>query len=124
MAMFNKKYFVAFLIPIFIALFNLLSDVKIDLLSLSLVEFREISLNCGNVYQIIFEGIEYTDQNLRIHQSVCYNNAVLKILNVFLIILFTVILYTFGIKYISRKSNAEDLSDLLNILRRRNKRDI
>ena len=40
------------------------------------------------------------------------------------IIIFILVISRFGIRYINRKSNTEDLSDLLFILRRRNKRDI
>ena len=123
--MFNKKYFVTFLILLtFYSFFNLFSDVKVEFLSLSLVEYKEFSLNCGSVYQILFEGVEYTDKNLRMNEVVCYNNAVLKILNTFVSIIFILVLFKFGIKYINKKSNTEDLSDLLLILRRRNKRDI
>ena len=125
MVMFNKKYFVTFLILLtFYTFFNLFSDVKVEFLSLSLVEYKEFSLNCGSVYQILFEGVEYTDKNLRMNEVVCYNNAVLKILNTFVSIIFILVLFRFGIKYINKKSNTEDLSDLLLILRRRNKRDI
>ena len=125
MVMFNKKYFVAFLILLtFYTFFNLFSDVKVEFLSLSLVEYKEFSLNCGNVYQILIEGIEYTDKNLRMNEVVCYNNAVLKIFNAFVSVIFILVISRFGIRYINRKSNTEDLSDLLFILRRRNKRDI
>ena len=125
MVMFNKKYFVTFLILLtFYTFFNLFSDVKVEFLSLSLIEYKEFSLNCGSVYQILFEGVEYTDKNLRMNEVVCYNNAVLKILNAFVSIIFILGLLRFGIKYINKKSNTEDLSDLLLILRRRNKRDI
>ena len=125
MVMFNKKYFVTFLIILtFYTFFNLFSDVKVEFLSLSLVEYKEFSLNCGSVYQILIEGVEYTDKNLRMNEVVCYNNAVFKILNAFVSIIFILVLFRFGIKYINKKSNTEDLSDLLLILRRRNKRDI
>ena len=125
MVMFNKKFFVTFLILLtFYSFFNLFSDVKVEFLSLSLVEYKEFSLNCGNVYQILFEGVEYSDKNLRMNEVVCYNNAVLKILNTFVSIIFILVLFRFGIKYINKKSNTEDLTDLLLILRRRNKRDI
>ena len=123
--MFNKKYFATFLILLtFYTFYNLFSDVKVEFLSLSLVEYKEFSLNCGNVYQILIEGVEYTDKNLRMNEIVCYNNAVLKILNAFFSIVLILVLLRFGIRYFNRKSNTEDLSDLLFILRRRNKRDI
>ena len=125
MVMFNKKYFVTFLILLtFYTFFNLFSDVEVEFLTISLNEYREFSLNCGSVYQILIENIEYTDNNLRMNKVICYNNAVLKVLNTFLTSVFILIFFTFGIKYFNKRKNTDDLSDLLLILKRRNKRDI
>ena len=123
--MFNKKYFVTFLILLTIyTFFRLFSDVEVEFLTISLNEYREFSLNCGSVYQILFENIEYTDNNLRMNKVICYNNAVLKVLNTFLTSVFIFIFFIFGIKYFNKRKNTDDLSDLLLILKRRNKRDI
>tara|TARA_B100001939_G_scaffold101344_1_gene87386 strand:+ start:664 stop:1035 length:372 start_codon:yes stop_codon:yes gene_type:complete len=123
--MFNKKYFVTFLILLTIyTFFRLFSDVEVEFLTISLNEYREFSLNCGSVYQILIENIEYTDNNLRMNKVICYNNAVLKTLNTFLTSVLIIILFIFGIKYFNKRTNTEDLSDLLLILKRRNKRDI
>ena len=76
MVMFNKKYFVTFLILLtFYTFFNLFSDVKVEFLSLSLVEYKEFSLNCGNVYQILFEGVEYSDKKGKIYTIFGLNKA-------------------------------------------------
>jgi len=121
MVMFNKKYFVTFLILLtFYTFFKLFSDVEVEFLTISLNEYREFSFNCGSVYQILFENIEYTDNNLRMNKVICYNNAVLKILNTFITSVFIIILFIFGIKYFNKRTNTEDISDLLTILRRRN----
>jgi hypothetical protein len=123
--MFNKKYFVTFLILLTIyTFFRLFSDVEVEFLTISLNEYREFSLNCGSVYQILIENIEYTDNNLRMNKVICYNNAVLKVLNTFLTSVFILIFFIFGIKYFNKRKNTDDLSDLLLILKRRNKRDI
>ena len=123
--MFNKKYFVTFLILLTIyTFFRLFSDVEVEFLTISLNEYREFSLNCGSVYQILVENIEYTDNNLRMNKVICYNNAVLKVLNTFLTSVFIFIFFIFGIKYFNKRKNTDDLSDLLLILKRRNKRDI
>ena len=123
--MFNKKYFVTFLILFTIyTFFRLFSDVEVEFLTISLNEYREFSLNCGSVYQILIENIEYTDNNLRMNKVICYNNAVLKVLNTFLTSVFILIFFIFGIKYFNKRKNTDDLSDLLLILKRRNKRDI
>ena len=125
MVMFNKKYFVTFLILLTIFIFfRLFSDVEVEFLTISLNEYREFSLNCGSVYQILIENIEYTDNNLRMNKVICYNNAVLKVLNTFLTSVFIFIFFIFGIKYFNKRKNTDDLSDLLLILKRRNKRDI
>ena len=125
MVMFNKKYFVTFLILLtFYTFFRLFSDVEVEFLTISLNEYREFSLNCGSVYQILIENIEYTDNNLRMNKVICYNNAVLKVLNTFLTSVFILIFFIFGIKYFNKRKNTDDLSDLLLILKRRNKRDI
>jgi len=125
MVMFNKKYFVTFLILLTIyTFFRLFSDVEVEFLTISLNEYREFSLNCGSVYQILIENIEYTDNNLRMNKVICYNNAVLKVLNTFLTSVFILIFFIFGIKYFNKRKNTDDLSDLLVILKRRNKRDI
>jgi len=125
MVMFNKKYFVTFLILLTIyTFFRLFSDVEVEFLTISLNEYREFSLNCGSVYQILIENIEYTDNNLRMNKVICYNNAVLKTLNTFLTSVLIIILFIFGIKYFNKRKNTDDLSDLLLILKRRNKRDI
>ena len=125
MVMFNKKYFVTFLILLIIyTFFRLFSDVEVEFLTISLNEYREFSLNCGSVYQILIENIEYTDNNLRMNKVICYNNAVLKVLNTFITSVFILIFFIFGIKYFNKRKNTDDLSDLLLILKRRNKRDI
>ena len=125
MVMFNKKYFVTFLILLTIYIFfRLFSDVEVEFLTISLNEYREFSLNCGSVYQILIENIEYTDNNLRMNKVICYNNAVLKVLNTFMTSVFILIFFIFGIKYFNKRKNTDDLSDLLLILKRRNKRDI
>ena len=121
MIMYNKKYFIIFFSTIFLAaIINLFLDVKVEFLATSLVEYRKYSLNCGSVYQILIEGLEYTDKNLRMNDVVCYNNAVIKVFNTVLVSIFVFFVLKFGIRYIDNKSNIEDISDLLKILKNRN----
>ncbi len=116
--MFNKKYFKIFFSSLLVfIIINLSLDVKVEFLTTSLVEFKQFSLNCGSVYQILIEGIEYTDKNLRMHEAVCYNNAVIRVFNALLGIITILLILKYGLKYLDRKSNREDLSDLLKILR-------
>lgn len=123
--MYNKKFFVWFLIILcLVTLFNLFTAVTVEFSANSFVEYRKFVLNCGTVYEILFTEIEYSDKKLRMNEVVCYNNAILKVLNVVLSFIAIFLIFKFGIKYLNNKSNREDLSDLLLILRRRNKRDI
>ena len=81
-------------------------------------------MNCGSVYQILIEGVEYTDKNLRMHEAICYNNAVIKVFNTVLGTIAVLLILKYGLQYIERKSNREDLSDLLKILRIRNSKKL
>ena len=63
---------------------NLFSDVKVEYLTMSLTEYKNFSLNCGTVYDILVNRVEYTDKALRMNQAVCFNNAVLRVLILFL----------------------------------------
>ena len=121
MIMFNRKYFRIFLISLLVfIIINLFLDVKVEFLTASFVEFKQFSLNCGTVYQILIEGVEYTDKNLRMHEAICYNNAVIRVFNTVIGIISVLLILKYGLQYLDRKSNREDLSDLLKILRIRN----
>ena len=125
MIMFNKKYFLIFFNSLLIFVFiNLFLDVKVEFITASLDEFKQFSLNCGSVYQILIEGVEYTDKNLRMHEAICYNNAVIKVFNTVLGTIAVLFILKYGLQYIERKSNREDLSDLLKILRIRNSKKL
>ena len=121
MIMFNRKYFRFFLTSLLVFItINLFLDVKVEFLTASFVEFKQFSLNCGTVYQILIEGVEYTDKNLRMHEAICYNNAVIRVFNTVIGIFSVLLILKYGLQYLDRKSNREDLSDLLKILRIRN----
>jgi len=125
MTMFNKKYFITFFSSLLaFVIINLFLDVKVEFLTASFVEFKQFSLNCGSVYQILIEGIEYTDKNLKMHDAICYNNAVIKVFNTIIGTIAVLMILKFGIQYIDRKTNREDLSDLLRILKFRNSRKL
>ncbi len=125
MTMFNKKYFIIFFSSLLaFVIINLFLDVKVEFLTASFVEFKQFSLNCGSVYQILIEGIEYTDKNLKMHDAICYNNAVIKVFNTIIGTIAVLMILKFGIQYIDRKTNREDLSDLLRILKFRNSRKL
>ena len=118
----NKNKFINFLIALFIfSIFYLFSDVVIRYEGVSLREFKEFELNCGSFIDILIYKDQYIgNSSLRMNASVCYNLALLKVLNTSLLFIFITISFYFGIKYFKNKKIREDLTDLIKILKKRN----
>jgi hypothetical protein len=118
----NKNKFINFLIALFIfSIFYLFSDVIIRYEGVSLREFKEFELNCGSFIDILIYKDQYIgNSSLRMNASVCYNLALLKVLNTSLLIIFITISFYLGIKYFKNKKIREDLTDLIQILKNRN----
>tara|TARA_B100000925_G_C21694038_1_gene339473 strand:+ start:110 stop:481 length:372 start_codon:yes stop_codon:yes gene_type:complete len=121
----NKKYLliILFLIYLFTFLY-LIDDVEIEFVGVSRFKYQEFKLNCGSIYDILINNIEYSDKNLRMNEVVCRNTAVVKILNSFLIFISSIIFFISGIKYLNSKTEREDISDLLRLLKRRNNKKL
>ena len=118
----NKNKFINFLIALFIfSIFYLFSDVIIRYEGVSLREFKEFELNCGSFIDILIYKDQYLgNSSLRMNASVCYNLALLKVLNTSLLFIFITISFYLGIKYFKNKKIREDLTDLIQILKNRN----
>jgi hypothetical protein len=69
-------------------------------------------------------NIEYSEKNLRMNEVVCRNTAVVKILNSFLIFISSIIFFITGIKYLNSRTEREDISDLLKLLKRHNNKKL
>ena len=121
----NKKYLliILFLIYIFTFLY-LIDDVEIEFVGVSRFKYQEFKLNCGSIYDILINNIEYSEKNLRMNEVVCRNTAVVKILNSFLIFISSIIFFISGIKYLNSRTEREDISDLLRLLKRRNNKKL
>ena len=121
----NKKYLliILFLIYLFTYLY-LIDDVEIEFVGVSRFKYQEFKLNCGSIYDILINNIEYSEKNLRMNEVVCRNTAVVKILNSFLIFISSIIFFISGIKYLNSKTEREDISDLLRLLKRRNNKKL
>tara|TARA_B100000427_G_C15454376_1_gene571058 strand:- start:443 stop:814 length:372 start_codon:yes stop_codon:yes gene_type:complete len=121
----NKKYLliILFLIYLFTFLY-LIDDVEIEFVGVSRFKYQEFKLNCGSIYDILINNIEYSEKNLRMNEVVCRNTAAVKILNSFLIIISSIIFFISGIKYINSRTEREDISDLLRLLKRRNNKKL
>ena len=121
----NKKYLllILFLIYLFTFLY-LIDDVEIEFVGVSRYKYQEFKLNCGSIYDILINNIEYSEKNLRMNEVVCRNTAVVKILNSFLIFISSIIFFITGIKYLNSRTEREDISDLLRLLKRRNNKKL
>ena len=121
----NKKYLliILFLIYLFTFLY-LIDDVEIEFVGVSRFKYQEFKLNCGSIYDILINNIEYSEKNLRMNEVVCKNTAVIKILNSLLIFISSIIFFISGIKYLNSRSEREDISDLLRLLKRRNNKKL
>ena len=121
----NKKYLliILFLIYLFTFLY-LIDDVEIEFVGVSRFKYQEFKLNCGSIYDILINNIEYSEKNLRMNEVVCRNTAAVKILNSFLILISSIIVFISGIKYLNSRTEREDISDLLKLLKRRNNKKL
>ena len=121
----NKKYLLIILFLIYLLTFlYLIDDVEIEFVGVSRFKYQEFKLNCGSIYDILINNIEYSEKNLRMNEVVCRNTAVVKILNSFLIFISSIIFFISGIKYLNRRTEREDISDLLRLLKRRNNKKL
>ena len=121
----NKKYLLVILFLIYLFTFlYLIDDVEIEFVGVSRFKYQEFKLNCGSIYDILINNIEYSEKNLRMNEVVCRNTAVVKILNSFLIFISSIIFFITGIKYLNSRTEREDISDLLRLLKRRNNKKL
>jgi len=121
----NKKYLLIILFLIYLLTFlYLIDDVEIEFVGVSRFKYQEFKLNCGSIYDILINNIEYSEKNLRMNEVVCRNTAVVKILNSFLIFISSIIVFISGIKFLNSRTEREDISDLLKLLKRRNNKKL
>ena len=121
----NKKYLLIILFLIYLLTFlYLIDDVEIEFVGVSRFKYQEFKLNCGSIYDILINNIEYSEKNLRMNEVLCRNAAVVKILNSFLIFISSIIFFISGIKYMNSRTEREDISDLLRLLKRRNNKKL
>ena len=121
----NKKYLLIILFLIYLLTFlYLIDDVEIEFVGVSRYKYQEFKLNCGSIYDILINNIEYSEKNLRMNEVVCRNTAVVKILNSFLIFISSIIFFITGIKYLNSRTEREDISDILKLLKRRNNKKL
>ncbi len=120
--MFKSKYtIVAILIFMIFSISNIFSIVYIEYNAVSLVEYRKYSVECGPLLEILSNNIDFsTDPLLSMNRTSCRNMAIVTLINTFISIIFLTFLLILVVRLIKNKTETEDLSDLINILKKRN----
>ena len=120
--MFKSKYtIVAILIFMIFSISNIFSIVYIEYNAVSLVEYRKYSVECGPLIEILSNNIDFsTNPLLSMNRTSCKNMAIVTLINTFISIIFLTFLLVLVVRLIKNKTETEDLSDLINILKKRN----
>ena len=120
--MFKSKYtIVAILIFMIFSISNIFSIVYIEYNAVSLVEYRKYSVECGPLLEILSNNIDFsTDPLLSMNRTSCRNMAIVTLINTFISIIFLSFLLILVVRLIKNKTETEDLTDLINILKKRN----
>ena len=120
--MFKSKYtIVAILIFMIFSISNIFSIVYIEYNAVSLVEYRKNSVECGPLLEILSNNIDFsTNPLLSMNRTSCRNMAIVTLINTFISIIFLSFLLILVVRLIKNKTETEDLTDLINILKKRN----
>ena len=119
--MFKSKYtIVAILIFMIFSISNIFSIVYIEYNAVSLVEYRKYSVECGPLVEILSNNIDFsTNPLLSMNRTSCRNMAIVTLINTFISIIFLSFLLILVVRLIKNKTETEDLTDLINILKKR-----
>ena len=120
--MFKSKYtIVAILIFMIFSISNIFSIVYIEYNAVSLVEYRKYSVECGPLLEILSNNIDFsTNPLLSMNRTSCKNMAIVTLINTFISIIFLSFLLILVVRLIKNKTETEDLTDLISILKKRN----
>ena len=120
--MFKSKYtIVAILVFMIFSISNIFSIVYIEYNAVSLVEYRKYSVECGPLLEILSNNIDFsTDPLLSMNRTSCRNMAIVTLINTFISVMFLSFLLILVVRLIKNKTETEDLTDLINILKKRN----
>ncbi len=122
--MFNIKFPIRLIIfLIFTVIVNVFSTVTIEYNAISFQEYRNVEIICGNLFDVI-QTTDTSDvsKDLRVNWRSCREKAFTIIITsgISLTFLVTLLMYLFHL-YRNRPKR-EEISDLLSILRRMNRK--
>ena len=122
--MFKSKYTILIILFfIVISVINIFSIVYVEYSSVSLVKFKEHRIECGHLVDILTNKIDYSQNSLlSMNRDTCKNVAAVTLLSSIASILYLSLVLLITTKYIKNRKDIEDLSDLILILKKRNKK--
>ncbi len=122
--MFNIKFPIRLIIfLIFTIIINIFSTVTIEYNAISFQEYRNVEIICGNLFNVIMTTeISEVSNDLKVNWRSCREKAYTIIITsgISLIFLITLLIYLFYLY--KNRPKREEISDLLSILRRMNKK--
>ena len=122
--MFNIKFPIRLIIfLIFTIIINIFSTVTIEYNAISFQEYRNVEIICGNLFNVIMTTeINEVSNDLKVNWRSCREKAYTIIITsgISLIFLITLLIYLFYLY--KNRPKREEISDLLSILRRMNKK--
>ena len=122
--MFNIKFPIRLIIfLIFTIIINIFSTVTIEYNAISFQEYRNVEIICGNLFNVIMTTeINEVSNDLKVNWRSCREKAYTIIITsgISLIFLITLLIYLFYLY--KNRPKREEITDLLSILRRMNKK--
>ena len=122
--MFNIKFPIRLIIfLIFTVIINIFSTVTIEYNAISFQEYRNVEIVCGNLFDVIqTNDINEVSKDLRVNWRSCREKAFTIIITTGISLTFLVTLLMYLIYLYRNKPKREEISDLLSILRRMNRK--
>ena len=122
--MLNIKFPIGIIILLIITvIINVFSTVTIEYFGISYEIFRTYEIECGNIYEVI-NTVDITDftQEKRVNWKYCQQKAYIVLITSGISLIFLATVLIFLIYLYKKKPKQEDMTDLLSILKRMNKK--
>ena len=122
--MINIKFPIGIIILLIITvIINVFSGITIEYFGISYEIFRTYEIQCGNIYEVI-NTVDIADftQEKRVNWKSCQQKAYIVLITSSISIIFLTTVLIFLIYLYKKKPKQEDLTDILSILKRMNKK--
>ena len=122
--MFNIKFPIGIIILLIITVIvNVFSTITIEYFGISYEIFTTYEVQCGNIYEVI-NKVDIADftQEKRVNWKYCQQKAYIVLITSGISLIFLATVLIFLIYLYKKKPKQEDMTDLLSILKRMNKK--